>query len=215
MSRYLDDRLAAPERRSVDLHLAACGECATRRDQMAGLRVNLRSLPIIRAPERLATDLHLLASQELMRFRRKSHRSAAMQFWRDRAALLIDNLMKPLALPFVGGGLTSALFIFGMLMPHLGYLRSAGNDTPSTLYTEASVLKMAAFAADSKSSGDTVIEILVDGQGHMVDYNVLQGQMTGEIGNLLLFATFTPATNFLQPTSGKVIIRRSAIVVKG
>jgi hypothetical protein len=39
--------------------------------------------------------------------------------------------------------------------------------------------------------------------------------MTGEIGNLLLFATFTPATNFLQPTSGKVVIRRSQIVVKG
>lgn len=215
LSHYLDNRLAEAERRSVDLHLGACGECATRRDQMAGLRVNLRSLPIVRAPEKLATDLQLLASRELVRVRRKSSRSAAMQFWRDRAGLLIDNLMKPLALPFVGGGLTSALFIFGMLMPHLGYLRSAANDKPSTLYTEASVLKMAAFAADSKSSGDTVIEVQIDGQGHMVDYNVLQGQMTGEIGNLLLFATFTPATNFLQPTSGKVIIRRSAIVVKG
>src|SRR5579872_6391062 len=167
MSRYLDNRLAEPERRGVDRHLAACGECATRRDQMAGLRANLRSLPIARAPEKLATDLQLLASRELVRVRRKSSRSAGMQFWRDRAGLLIDNLMKPLALPFVGGGLTSALFIFGMLMPHLGYLRSAANDTPSTLYTEASVLKMAAFAADSKSMGDTVIEVLIDGQGHM------------------------------------------------
>jgi hypothetical protein len=137
-----------------------------------------------------------------------------MQFWSDRARLLIDNLMRPLALPAVGGGLTSALLIFGMLM-NLGYLRSAANDTPSTLYTEASVVKMAAFTSHGNSSDDTVIEVQIDGQGHMVDYNVLQGQMTGEIGNLLLFATFTPATMFLQPTSGKVVIRRSQIVVKG
>jgi hypothetical protein len=49
----------------------------------------------------------------------------------------------------------------------------------------------------------------------MVDFNVLQGKMTGEIGNLLLFSTFTPATMFMQPTAGKVVIRRSQIVVKG
>ena len=60
-----------------------------------------------------------------------------------------------------------------------------------------------------------MVEVQVDEQGRMVDYNVLEGQMTGDFGNLLLFATFTPATVFLQPTSGKVVIRRSRIVVKG
>jgi hypothetical protein len=49
----------------------------------------------------------------------------------------------------------------------------------------------------------------------MVDYFVPQGQMTSEIGNMLLFTTFTPATQFLRPTSGKVVIRLSRIVVKG
>jgi hypothetical protein len=76
-------------------------------------------------------------------------------------------------------------------------------------------VKMAAFTSRINSSDDTVIEVQIDGRGHMVDYTVLQGQMTGEMGNLLLFATFTPATMFLQPTSGKVVIRRSQIVVKG
>jgi anti-sigma factor RsiW len=214
MSRYLDNRLAEPERRSVALHLASCGECATRHERMEELRRNLRSLPIMRAPRKLATDLQVLASRELVRSRSRSSFSARMQFWAERARLLMDNLMRPLALPAVGGGLTSALFIFGMLM-NLGYLRSAANDTPSTLYTEASVVKMAAFTSRINSSDDTVIEVQIDGRGHMVDYTVLQGQMTGEMGNLLLFATFTPATMFLQPTSGKVVIRRSQIVVKG
>jgi hypothetical protein len=181
---------------------------------MEELRRNLRSLPIVRAPRKLATELQVLASRELVRRRSTSSVAARMQFWAERARLLMDNLMRPLALPAVGGGLTSALFIFGMLM-NLGYLRTAANDTPSTLYTEASVVKMAAFTSHTNSSDDTVIEVQIDGRGHMVDYNVLQGQMTGEMGNLLLFATFTPATMFLQPTSGKVVIRRSQIVVKG
>jgi hypothetical protein len=34
--------------------------------------------------------------------------------------------------------------------------------------------------------------------------------MTGEIGNLL-FSTFTMRLCFLQPTAGKVVIRRSQI----
>lgn len=215
ISHYLDNRLAEPERRSVALHLTDCGECATRHEQMMELRRNLRSLPMAMAPARLVTDLQVLASRELLRSRTRSSVSAWLGSLKDGARLLIDNLMRPLALPLVGGSLTSALFIFGMLMPTLGFLRNAANDTPSTLYTEASVVKLAAFTSHAKSSDDTVIEVQIDGQGHMVDYNVLQGQMTGEIGNLLLFATFTPATMFLQPTSGKVIIRRSQIVVKG
>jgi anti-sigma factor RsiW len=214
MSRYLDNRLEEQERKGVEVHLASCGECATRHERMEELRRNLRSLPIVRAPRKLATELQVLASRELVRRRSTSSVAARMQFWAERARLLMDNLMRPLALPAVGGGLTSALFIFGMLM-NLGYLRTAANDTPSTLYTEASVVKMAAFTSHTNSSDDTVIEVQIDGRGHMVDYNVLQGQMTGEMGNLLLFATFTPATMFLQPTSGKVVIRRSQIVVKG
>ncbi len=215
LSRYLDNRLPEPERSSVVLHLAACGECATRHEQMVELRENLRSLPIALAPARLATDLRVLASKELVRNRRRSSIFALMQSWRDAARLLIDNLMRPLALPFVGGGLTSALFIFGMLMPNLGFLHNAVNDTPSGIYTEASVIKVAAFASPGKSNDDTVVEVQINEQGRMVDYNVLQGQMTGEIGNLLLFTTFNPATMFLQPTAGKVVIRRSQIVVKG
>jgi hypothetical protein len=215
ISSYLDNRLVEPERRSVALHLEACAECARLHERTLALRKSLRSLPMAKAPAGLATGLQILASRELVRHRRRSSVSAVVQFWADRARLLIDNLMRPLALPFVGGGLTSAVFIFGMLVPNLEYLRSTANDTPSTLYTEASVIKMGYVASHGKGGDDTVIEVQIDGQGRMIDYNVLEGQMTSEIGNILLFTTFTPATMFLQPTSGKIVIRRSQIVVKG
>jgi hypothetical protein len=89
------------------------------------------------------------------------------------------------------------------------------NDRPTPLFTEASVDSVADFGARSKSGDDTLIEVQIDGQGRMVDYNVPEGQMTSEIGNILLFTTFTPATKFLQPTTGKLVIRVSRIVVKG
>lgn len=214
LSGFLDNRLTETQRRSVALHLEVCGDCATTHDRTARLRGALRSLPMASAPARLETELRILASKEVVRRRRMSSVSAFTQDWTDRLRLLVDNLMRPLALPFAGG-LTSAMFMFALLIPSLNVLRSAANDTPSPLYTEASVDTMDDFASRSKINDDTVVEVQIDGQGHMVDYNVLEGKMTGEIGNLLLFATFTPATVFLQPTSGKVVIRRSRIVVKG
>jgi hypothetical protein len=213
ISTYLDGRLTEPERKSLVLHLQVCGECAAAHDSTARLRSALRSTPVAPAPKRLETQLRILASRELVRRRRMSCVPALAE-WMDRVRLLFDNLMRPMALPFAGG-LTSALFMFVMLLPSLGFLRDTTHDTPSPLYTEASVGRLDNFASGSKTSDDTVVEVQIDGQGHMVDYNVLEGKMTGDFGNLLLFATFTPATVFLQPAPGKVVIRRSRIVVKG
>jgi len=217
ISSYLDSRLTEPERRNVALHLADCRECAALHGQMSELRNSLRSLPTPLAPASLRTELQVLASREMLRRRHTGSIPALIEFWKDRARLVIDNLMRPLALPFAGG-LASALFSFAMLMPNLGFLHNAANDRPSAFYTEASVDSMDSMAdigSRSKTSDDTLIEVQIDGQGRMVDYSVLQGQMTSEIGNLLLFTTFNPATFFMQPTSGKIVIRRSRIVVQG
>ena len=212
ISSYLDNRLAEPDRGSVEQHLAECGECSARHSRMAQVRESLRSLPMARAPQSLTADLQILASKEVVRSRRMSSVSAWTQFWVARARLVIDNMMRPMALPFAGG-LTSALFIFGTLVPCLGLMRNPVNDKPTALYTEASVENVADLG--SRISDDTVIEVQIDGQGRMVDYSVLQGKVTSDVGSFLLFATYTPATMFLQPTSSRIVIRRSRIVVKG
>ncbi len=215
MSSYLDNRLTEPDRLSVARHLAACQECATQQVRLARVREGLRSLPVAPIPMRLAAGLQVLASKEVVYRRRTSSVSARLKFWGESARLVIDNLMRPFALPFAGG-LTSALFIFGMLVPNLGLLRTAANDTPSALYTEASVENVADFG--SRASDDTLLEVRVDGQGRMVDYSLLQGQMNSDVGNFLLFTTYTPATVFLQPAAGRIVIRRtrrSGIVVRG
>ena len=214
ISGYLDRQLAEQERNLVASHLSVCGECAALHGRIAHLRENLRAMPEARAPRRLTIDLRVLASRELLRRQQTASLSALTRFWTGRMKLWVDNLMRPLALPFAGG-LASALFIFGMLVGNLGALHTSTNDRPTALLTEAAVDNLADFGSRSKTNDDTLIEVQIDGQGRMVDYYVLQGKMTGEIGNFLLFTTFTPATIFLQPTPGKIVIRRSQIVVKG
>jgi len=209
ISSYLDDRLTQPERRRVARHLAVCDDCASLHLRTAKLRQDLASLRPLPVPAKLALDLRILSSRELLR-----NRQTGWERWMGQVRLVIDNMMRPFAVPFAGG-LTSASFMFVMMISTLGFLHNPVNDKPTALSTEASIDNVADFGARSKSSDDTLIEIEVDGQGRMVDYFVPQGQMTSEIGNLLLFTTFTPATQFLRPTTGKVVIRLSHIVVKG
>jgi len=222
ISEYLDNRLTEPERRSVVSHLASCEECSALHARTSQVRNNLRSLPAAAAPAKLVTDLRVLASKEIIRRRYMSSPSALLRFWGERARLVIDNLMRPLAAP-VAGGFTSALVIFGTLIPYLGLLRIPADVKVAALHMEASV--DSAPDLGSKSSDDTLLEVQIDDQGRMVDYSVLQGQMNSDVGNFLLFTTYTafedrainsrPATLFLQPPSSRIVVRRSRIVVKG
>src|SRR5438128_278303 len=77
----------------------------------------------------------------------------------------------------VAGGLTSALFIFGTLVPYLGLLRIPATDKPAAQYTEA--VESGDFG--SRTSDDTLLEVQIDDQGRMVDYSVLQGQMNSDV----------------------------------
>ena len=62
----------------------------------------------------------------------------------------------------------------------------------------------------------------IDGNGQVLDYAVPRpGKITPEqannIGNLLLFTSFNPATWFGRPTSGKITVsfKRTRVVVRG
>jgi hypothetical protein len=211
---YVEDQLPETERVRVDVHLSECRACANELRRSSQFRQRMRSLPKVAPPPVLTARLQVLASREQLRRRWTGSLPGMFEYWTSRVQLLVDNLMRPLALPFAGG-LTSAICLFGMLMPSLGFLRNETNDIPTALYTEASVENVADIGPQSKNNDDTLVEVSIDGQGRMIDYNVPQGQMTSELGNMILFATYTPARMFGQPAPGKIMIRRSRIVVKG
>jgi anti-sigma factor RsiW len=218
---YLDGRDSDEERRIVAAHLAACPECAATVSQHAVVRERLRHMPVRTPGDQLRTQLQVIASKEQARRVRRVSFKNAFAAWRDRSRLSLQNLMKPLALP-VAGGLASSVILFGMLVPDFAMeVHPVHNDVPTSLFTEVRVKGSSPIAM---GEAEIVVDLTVDENGRMVDYNivhgenlVLDGSARRRLENTLLFTEFTPATTFGQPMSGKIRVsfRSSRIDVKG
>jgi hypothetical protein len=220
----LDGTVPSEERRALKRHLNGCRECALESERYVELRQTLRSLPKRMPPADLTTRLRVVASKVRM----ESFGGATpWNRWRDRMELFLRNLMRPLALPAVGG-LCSAVFLFSTFVPMFksAFALSAfgmndSSDVPTILVTEPTLKYMApvAFA----NNGDAVVDLQLDDQGQIVDFNIVsaRGQQSEKlrrsIENSLLFTEFWPATAFGHGVAGTIRIsfRSSRIDVRG
>jgi len=198
-------------------HLAECPECAANLRRLSELREGLKSLPQAPVPDRLRTQLLVLASRERAHWNATGTVARALHTWAGNLKLAADNLMRPLALP-LAGGLASAILLFGLLVPTLGFKPIILNDVPTGFYTAATLVEVAPFGA---SNDETVVELYVDAKGQATDYSIQKGKvspaMQADLTQMLFFARFTPATWFGQPTNGKVLVsfRRINYTVRG
>ena len=176
----------------------------------------LRSLPRRVPPQGFTSSLLVIASREQRR--RVYGRGLAFL---DRLHLFFDNLMRPLALPFAGG-VFSTIVLFSMWLVPLYPLRgSDAFDVPSSLTTEAAVKVTAPVSFDD--ADDVIVDVTIDGDGRMVDYKIVSGNIPNDqalrrsIAGVLLLTRFTPATSFGQPVEGslRLSLRSSHIDVKG
>jgi hypothetical protein len=166
------------------------------------LRKLLLATPMQKVPVKLASELRVLASHEQVR--RSRGRWAN---WIEWMRLVLDNLMRPVAIPFAGG-VASAMFLFSMITPELTIRAAdARTDVPAYhwLYTQATMIDIPPFSFQ----GDEIEVLLtLDTRGQITDYSCTQGkidrQILNDIGNSLLFSSFEPPTMFGQPMSGKI-----------
>jgi hypothetical protein len=185
------------------------------RDPIDSVSQVLRNLPARMPPSGLRTSLRVLASRERQRI------LSSQIGWRDRLNLLVTNMMRPLALPLVGG-IFSAVVLFSLCVgPMYSVHGDDSPDIPTVLTTAATVKSTAPLAG---SCGDVVVDVIVDGTGRMVDYKVVSGfnvltsaQIRRSLENRLIFTTFEPVTQFGQAKSGKLRLyfRNSEVDVKG
>lgn len=207
LSAYLDRCLDHGEYGRVTAHLSACPACAGRLRQLARVRAMLSKLPAAAPPPELTASLRVMASRE--RADKLARRNLPV-YWASRLRLWADNLMRPLALPFAGG-LASALALFSMLAPSVGYRVNASlDDVPIPFfYTGPAVKEQAPY--EFSYATEVLLEVVVDDQGRAVDYKLPDGaslteQQRRSITTNLLFTQFTPATAYGRPTMGRMFL---------
>ncbi|MEI9812537.1 MAG: hypothetical protein WDO18_07585 [Acidobacteriota bacterium] len=147
--------------------------------------------------------------------------------WSLRAHLMFDNVMRPLAVP-VAGGVFSAVTLFSLgvapAYPVISHtMRSVQTDVPTKLMTEArgkDVSMNVLVQSGLVKTGDILLEVVVDDNGYMVDYSIvndtpLSADTRRRLEGNLVGARFTPATSFGRPTAGRFRLWISSIDVKG
>jgi hypothetical protein len=96
-------------------------ECAAHLRQLSELREwSEESAGGWRSPSACKLQLQVLASRERARWNATKTVPLAFHTWAVNIKLAIDNLMRPLAVP-LAGGLVSALLLFSLLVPTLGF----------------------------------------------------------------------------------------------
>jgi hypothetical protein len=217
ISQLLDRELTGQQRENVLEHLEACRDCNATRESLEEVRATLHRMQAVPVPLRLANRLRQTAEQERIRVLSRRTPRQQVRYWIDCGRLTLENMMRPLALPFAGG-LLSAFVLFGTLVPTFAVQRSYANDVPIALFTDPMLEEI----GDYRSSPDeTTLQLAVDERGRVSDVSVQQGKLTPEMQNALLFYSFSPATAFGFPRPGRVTVtfRRNThgtcIVVRG
>lgn len=212
--------MPSAERQAVRNHLNSCRACSLESREQLRLRQVVRSLPRRTPPADLTLRLRVIASKA----RTEIQGPGRWVRMRDRVALGLRNLMRPMALPAVGG-FCSAVFMFSALlqtfMPAFAMARSTSDfDPPTMLLTEPMVKYMAPISF----GGDAVVDVKIDNTGCVVGYRIVSApggndeQLRRSIENNLLFTEFWPATSFGVPVFGTIRISYSSpagIDVKG
>ncbi|HXN21660.1 MAG TPA: zf-HC2 domain-containing protein [Candidatus Dormibacteraeota bacterium] len=206
-------------------HLEGCNDCRRQLESYRKLSALMsRAIPAI-PPADLAVRIRVAVSQA-----RETQQVGYLRKFGNRANLLLENLLQPIALPATGGFVSSMLvFVVVLQMIAPGMALTIPNDVPINLMREASLESLASFPAlgplDSNLSGTVgqhglLIDVTVDSQGQMVDYRILTGPndrvVRRQLEQVLMFSRFRPQMSFGRPTAGgHVVISFNEVRVKG
>jgi hypothetical protein len=199
----------------VATHLGECRDCDLHRAEVWSLRTGLKSLPEKSVSPLLRTRLRVIASRERSRQALRRSLAARMAELRSRAKLVFDNLLRPIAVPAAGGMLASFL-CFAAIVDTLHYHPEWQNDIPVGLYTQVAIDDVSPFSVGGK---DVMVQLTIDQNGEVSGFELPQGAASPEemreIGNLVLYSSFSPATAFGQRVTGKILVNISHINVRG
>jgi hypothetical protein len=224
LAGYLDGTLpesGAVSRSSAAEHVAACSDCRDELEAYRKLQQLLNRVEPVAAPADLAVQIRIAAAKA----RAEGSLKDRWQRMCDRGNLILENILRPLALPATGG-LVAALFVFAVVLPfyaHVAPLGPGSDALPAALFQPARLETLAGFsvsALDEKKSDVLLVQATVGLDGSIVDYQILSGpdnaKVRRQLDQLLMFSRFRPSMSFGRPISGgTVVLSFSAVSVQG
>ncbi len=203
--KYLEGGLSRPETLLLRTHLAECPQCLAAYERLEPIGSMVRSVAVPPPPLHLGVQIRSAVSIELAR------RADPNRRW-TLLGMRIGDLMRPLAVPAIGGVL-SALLLVTALLSGLWMTPSVyADDIPvkflSNAFLSEPVMKMRSpYPVDR----DFTVLAYINAQGEVYDFEVAEAELLdarsrGQIGNALLMSQFQPAMNFGQPMPGRVVI---------
>ncbi len=215
IATFLDDQMPEQQRQALSQHLIDCRDCEQLQADLRYVRSSVRQLPMMATPKNLAMKLRVSASYDRERRQGAGEFSSSWERFRTRARIAMQDLMRPLALPAAGGFLSSVLF-FSFLVDTLAVQMPGANDIPIGIYTQVRVDTLSPFGFTGR---DLAVELSIDKDGRVVGLCSHNATLTrdemNQLGNLVLFTSFNPATADGQPVSGKIVLKTSRINVRG
>jgi hypothetical protein len=225
---YFDGALPADggrfTRASIHAHIQGCGPCQLELSRYQKLQQLLGKTERVAAPSELSVGIRLA----LARVREASKPTHWLRRMYDRADMMRQNILAPLALP-AAGGLVSAIMIFTMVLPSyatgpLRNLMGVMDEMPAMSFQPARIDTLAGFSVsgldDSGSRAGVVVEATVGVDGDVVDYRILAGpdnaSVRRSLDQILLMSRFHPEVSFgRRIAGGRVIMSFSSVDVKG
>ena len=230
LAGYLDDALIGEERvrerAAISKHLDSCSGCREELQRFRKLLLLLSRVPTSVPPADLAVRIKVAAAQA----QPSQDWASRFRAFRDHAGIVLENVFRPLTVPATGG-LLSAMLVFvlalQMIVPGIT-VRAVENDVPINMIRPAKVVSLSDYPQSWPEKNDVelslphglLLDVTVDAQGHMTDYQILSGpsslELRRQLDQMLLFSRFSPMLSFGRPTSGgHVVVSFSAVRVRG
>jgi hypothetical protein len=231
LAGYLDDALIGEERVSkraaIREHLDGCSGCREELQRFRKLAVLLSQVPKNVPPADLAVRIKVAAAQA------QPSQDWASRFrqFKDHAGIVLENVFRPLTVPATGGFFSAILvfaLVFQMIVPGIT-VRAVENDVPINLMHEAKLISLSEYPESwAPEQHETelslphglLVDVTVDAQGQMTDYQILSGptslELRRQLDQVLLFSRFSPMLSFGRPKAGgHVVLSFSAVRVRG
>jgi hypothetical protein len=231
LAGYLDDALIGAarveERVEMREHLEACAHCRVELQRYRKLSVLLSRVPKSQVPADLAVRIKVAAAQAQSS---RDWRSRWQQM-RDHAAVVLENVFRPITVPATGG-FFSAIIVFALvlqiLVPGIS-VQAVPNDVETSLLRPAELISLSEYPdtwatepQDMEVSlpHGLLLDVTVDARGRMANYQILSGPTSSalrhQLDQLLFFSRFRPMMSFGRPTfGGHVVLSFDAVHVRG